>query len=262
MSRKIDLNQPVLSLDVETTGLEPDRNQVLEIGAVIDYHNDTRALEEMPTFHCLVRPTPYIVGNEYALQLNNRILRKLAGVDKTDELILGPQEAMEQLVEFMKSYLPPGSKRYTPAGKNFASFDRPFLVNTADYDTGRAFDKLLAHRTMDPAMFYWNPALDGYNLPDLTTCLHRAGLTPTDLHTAVGDAQDVIRLIWAYKSARSEMLNDATGYAEERGFQGNEATYLVDAGKTHPRKGLLDLLDHLTEDEKTSLHARMNGQYL
>ena len=43
---------PYVSIDIETTGLDPETCQTLEIGAVFD--NWTLPIRELPTFHCYV----------------------------------------------------------------------------------------------------------------------------------------------------------------------------------------------------------------
>ena len=43
------------------------------------------------------------------------------------------------------------SKAITPAGKNFASFDRQFLKRLPDFEK----KVRLHHRTLDPAMLFW-----------------------------------------------------------------------------------------------------------
>jgi len=46
------MNTKYVSLDIETTGLNPENCQVLEIGAVID--DGTTPIEDCPTFQCYV----------------------------------------------------------------------------------------------------------------------------------------------------------------------------------------------------------------
>ena len=43
---------PYVSIDIETTGLDPETCQILEIGAVFD--NWTLPIRDLPTFHCYV----------------------------------------------------------------------------------------------------------------------------------------------------------------------------------------------------------------
>ena len=65
---------PYVSIDIETTGLNPMECQILEVGAVID---DGRALENLPQFHCYVLHQQ-IVGSAFALSMHPTILRRIA----------------------------------------------------------------------------------------------------------------------------------------------------------------------------------------
>jgi len=51
------------------------------------------------------------------------------------------------------------------------------------------------HRILDPAALYWQPEIDGVELPDTKTCMERAGIAGDVAHTAVEDARLVARLI-------------------------------------------------------------------
>lgn len=183
---------PLISIDIETTGLDSREDQILEIGAVIDF-DGKMPVENVPAFRCFVKHDR-IMGDAYALQLNNGILRQLAGVDELTTVVLEPQEAVEGLYRFMRLNMPEGVKKFTPAGKNFAGFDRQFLTNLHPLFKSHVLP-LLGHRTFDPGNLFWIPEIDGYDLPSLETCLERAGMQPTGLHTAVGDAIDVMKLV-------------------------------------------------------------------
>lgn len=196
--QQFNLDTPLLSIDTETTGLDEREDQVLEIGAVIDF-DGKGALEEMPAYRCLVRHRQYR-GQPYAIQMNAGIFRILAGVDKDDVAILTPDEALLGLESFICKNMPAGVKKMTPAGKNFSGFDRQFLANLSPL-FGQAIAPRLAYRTFDAGNLFWNPVTDGFNLPGLEECLARAGMEPTGLHTAVGDAIDVVRLV-RYKMAQ------------------------------------------------------------
>jgi hypothetical protein len=75
------------------------------------------------------------------------------------------------------------------AGKNFAAFDLQFLKTHNEMDYRLPFK----HRYFDPGGMYFVPG--DTEIPPLPTCLNRAGLEPTNLHTAYGDACDVIRVL-------------------------------------------------------------------
>jgi len=185
---------PYVSIDLETTGLDPYYCQILEFGAVIDdWHSP---VEELPRFHRYVKPEDenngqlYVYGQPYALALNAEILKRLVANDPNSPVPvifardLGPQ-FRDWLVEHN---LDP--KRVNAAGKNFASFDLQFLRQCdrfAEFVTFR-------HRAIDPAMLFWRPDTDE-GLPDTKNCLLRADLEGRVAHTAIEDCIGVIQLI-------------------------------------------------------------------
>jgi hypothetical protein len=76
------------------------------------------------------------------------------------------------------------------AGKNVASFDIPHVREIPGFSDSIQFH----HRVLDPGPMYFDPAEDD-GVPDLSTCLERAGLDPNIEHTGVADSKDVIKLI-------------------------------------------------------------------
>ena len=62
-----------ISIDIETTGLDPETCQILEIGAVWD--DWTKPIDELPIYHRLVYHKEYR-GNAYALALNANLLKR------------------------------------------------------------------------------------------------------------------------------------------------------------------------------------------
>lgn len=172
---------PYISIDIETTGLNPETCQILEIGAV--YEDWTTPIEQLPTFHCYVLHD-LIVGQPYALQMNHRILKAIA-----DRVVgcIHVYNVARTFNNWLNKYWP-CDKSIVSAGKNFAGFDRQFLTRLPKWNIK------FKHRTIDPAMLYWKPGHDEVP-PSTETCMERANITGTVAHTAVEDAQLVIRLI-------------------------------------------------------------------
>lgn len=177
-----------ISIDIETTGLDPETCQILEIGAVID--ND-----ELPTFQCFI-DNGLIVGEPFALQMNQQILKSIADGDGK---ILKPEEVVPAFLEWLYendlvdrtwNYIYNFKNHLTFAGKNVGTFDLQFLKKLPGWDRVK-----VRHRTIDPGMLYWNPVIDDCNVPSMTECLRRAGLDDTVSHRAVDDALAVIELI-------------------------------------------------------------------
>jgi len=175
-----------VSIDIETTGLNPNRCQVIEIAAVVD---DTdvvlSAIETLPTFHCYVEHNT-IVGESYALSMHSRIFEIISGRRGVSEQpVWCARTAAVRLMTFLNLHFAGGVQ---VAGKNFASFDLRFLRRIEGFEVSR-----LHHRYLDPASMLARH--DDVKLPSTEECLERCGLPASVLHTAVEDARDVIRMV-------------------------------------------------------------------
>lgn len=192
-----------VSIDIETTGLDPEQCQVIEFGAVID--DWLNPLDVQPEFHCYVKHEIY-QGEPYALSMHAEIFRRIATQEDGYTYLYPGQVApkfydwaLENGAVQVKDDAPPIDspdfnvhKHYhklNVAGKNFASFDRDFLMRMPRSDCFK-----FRHRTIDPAMSFWNPFTDK-GLPNTELCMERAGIAGDVAHTAIEDAKVVIRLI-------------------------------------------------------------------
>jgi DNA polymerase III alpha subunit (gram-positive type) len=179
-----------VSIDIETTGLNPDTCQVLEIGAVIE--DWVSPVDKLPTFHKIIR-RDLLVGEPFALALNCKLLRQLSVKDLPDTCL--PEEAGRRFAEWLRLYgVDP--KHVQPAGKNFASFDEQFLNRLPLFSDFVHFK----HRTIDPTMLFWQS--DDEGLPDSQTCMKRSGIDGKVAHTAVEDALAVVKMVRYYWSQR------------------------------------------------------------
>jgi len=73
---------PYVSIDIETTGLDPATCQTLEIGAVID--DWTRPLDQLPVFR-RVLAWEQVTGSPYAMALNTDLLRFIGNKPQEQE---------------------------------------------------------------------------------------------------------------------------------------------------------------------------------
>ncbi len=177
-----------VSIDIETTGLNPENCQILEIGAVID--DGTTPIEHCPTFHCYI-DHGLILGESFALSMHQTILRRIATREE-GYTYLPSWDVVLKFRDFLKQHgLDPENEKIIVAGKNYASFDARFLSKLTGWDKHIKTH----HRILDPAALYWQPETDGVELPDTKTCMQRAGISGEVAHTAIEDAQVVIRLI-------------------------------------------------------------------
>ena len=181
---------PYVSIDIETTGLDPAACQTLEVGAVID--DWKTPIDQLQQFR-RVLTYEIVTGSPYAMGLNAGLLKQIANPVPL-ELNSGwafckPEELGEQFAQWIKANgLDPLDLQ--AAGKNFASFDMQFLCRLPGFTGVVKF----RHRILDPAIFFWHP-LDDERLPDSKLCYERAGLDNKVAHTAVEDALAVVRLV-------------------------------------------------------------------
>ena len=186
-----------VSLDLEMSGPDPLRHQVLELAAVVEdtRRTATTPLAELSAFRRALRHRE-IAGTPGALALNNRLLIELADKSKAAAPdICRPEEVLAQLREFLLAHGFKTDKKdcvsITLAGKNVGTFDLLFLRELPGWGTlVRAEPAVL-----DPAAFYLNWHKDS-RLPTMLICQARAGdEAPHVAHEALADALEVVRLL-------------------------------------------------------------------
>jgi DNA polymerase III alpha subunit (gram-positive type) len=197
-----------VSIDIETTGLDPETCQVLQVGAVIEDTEQVLPIDQLPRFNCIVENQSY-TGSPYALWLNSNLLKKLGDMEslKKDErldyrkanniLPVGTVAASFNIWLIANGFTQSetGGVTINVAGKNFASFDKQFLVKLPNWTSKIQ----MRQRIMDPAILFMDWTNDSA-LPNLNSCLQRAQLAGEVTHDAVDDAIDVVRVIRAATS--------------------------------------------------------------
>ena len=88
-----------VSIDLETTGLEKDRYQILSFGAIIEDTENKLPLTEIPKFHAAILHSE-LTGSPFAFNMNKKILRKMAKVYHNNSFT---EEVME-MEEFQTLY--------------------------------------------------------------------------------------------------------------------------------------------------------------
>jgi DNA polymerase III epsilon subunit-like protein len=182
-----------VSIDIETTGIDPELDQVIEIGAVIDNLSNPQPINKLRTYRKYVVNKRYS-GNPYALWLNSQALKNIHDRNPS-YTYLPPEDIAESLFSFLSSEFPIKQNKVNlvVAGKNFGSFDKLFLTKLPKMNELISF----GHRAIDPAMLYFDPKIDT-ELPSSKLCMERAGLAGEVAHTAVEDAIMIIKLIRNY----------------------------------------------------------------
>lgn len=174
-----------LSIDIETTGLDPSVCSILQIAGVLD---DTASwgvvpVNELPSFNWYFNPG-VVSGDLAAFAINKELIQRITtgeGVFKDYSRV-----AMN-LGLFLQDHGVVG--KVTLAGKNVAGFDLGFLRRLPGWG-----ELGIHHRVIDPGMLWWNPKTDD-PLPSTALCCARAGLEYDGRHDALGDARQVVELI-------------------------------------------------------------------
>lgn len=218
-----------LSIDIETTGLDSENNQILSVGVIVEDTEKKLPFEELPKFHCAIVHKE-IRGSLFALNMNKELISTINHWDisdsymrakieeKTGMIFLKESEVCEHLFRFLfrngiinsslyfsetnhmveifdgVSY-PAVNRVKTPshlniAGKNFGTFDKLFLEKLPRWK--QLFK--VRQRIIDPTILFTNWNEDD-QLPNLTTCKERANTGGEVTHDAIQDAFDVIELL-------------------------------------------------------------------
>lgn len=209
-----------ISVDCETSGVNPEKDQILSIGLVIEDTVDIKPIEELPKLH-LVIVRDRLEGNVFALDMNNDIINLLKNyqTSTTEEekesleksfgcKFVEEQDVVEEIWEFLNNrtnyhrFKP--KKQITVAGKN-VNFDLSFLTKLPKWE------RLIKvrSRVIDPTILYTNWEEDE-QLPNLSTCKTRGNFDGYVSHNALEDAVDIVKLMRPYtiKDRQKQILID------------------------------------------------------
>lgn len=199
-----------VSIDIETSGLDSENNQILSIGAVVEDTTKKLEWDEIPKFHCIVLQRQ-ITGSPRAIEMNSTIIKwmgeYLEGGEAVREILkknidfYEKDEVAKEFYTFLRPHFGddshPEDHRQVKkpllinvAGKNFGTFDNVFLKQLPWWQ------KLIQakQRIMDPAMLFLDWEKDE-ELPSLTICKERAGVVGDVTHNALEDAMDVVDVL-------------------------------------------------------------------
>lgn len=216
-----------VSIDIETTGLNPETCSILSVGAIIEDTRKKLSFDEIPKFHVGILQTE-VTGSLYALNLNHSLINTLLSYDsadkdgkinieKTSGMTFCSKDDFTQLFYgFLWTHLTdakipvtfdstmyanhkilyPSLKGNTNkldinvAGKNFGTFDKLFLEKMPRWQQAIR----IRQRIIDPSIFYcdWH---NDESIPSLAECKVRAGTGEIVTHNALEDAWDIIELL-------------------------------------------------------------------
>jgi oligoribonuclease len=220
-----------ISIDVETSGLDPELNQVLSIGAIIEDSENPLPLEKCPKFHAAIEHEE-ITGSLFAINLNRELIETIVSYktcnneDERNDVeassgmrFYHKDDIVEAFYHFL--YLN-GMVKFDPNenmservmktnrdGKSvpvLTSRIKPTHITVAGKNFA-TFDKhfleklprwkqviRIKQRILDPAILYVDWKNDS-SLPSLGECKERAGIDGIVTHNALEDAWDVIELL-------------------------------------------------------------------
>jgi hypothetical protein len=195
-----------VSIDIETTGLNREEDQILSIGLAIEDTNNVLPIEEIPKSHIII-PRERISGSPFALDLNKELISKIknfysnsekdevGGVTKLGEDIFIREGVVSN---YISNFLFNNGIKFgdnllidiTCAGKNFGTFDKVFLEKLPQWNR---FIRI-RQRILDPTPLLTDWKNDE-KLPDLGTCKDRVALNNIVTHNALDDAIDIIEVM-------------------------------------------------------------------
>jgi DNA polymerase III alpha subunit (gram-positive type) len=192
--------QNIIVFDLETTGLKPDKNSLIEI-ACCPIDKDLKDLEEFDSGIIAVYDNREVT--EGALKAN--------GITRDQiENGLDPQKVADKLVAYLKK-MKVGRSKPVLAGHNIVKFDLPFLedfLRVHGHDLFKYVNKDHFFDTMWRARERWGE-LQNFKLG---TCCEEAGVELIDAHRAINDTRANKDLV---KYLLRNLRNDSTGSKEE-----------------------------------------------
>jgi len=187
-----------ISIDLETTGLDPVNNNIIEFGAVLDNLKEMKPLSELPRFHAYICMDEY-KGQPYALSMHPTIFRRIAKKEEGYNYLY-PNTLGKAFLNFLLEHgyeLEVRKGKKIPrtvvnvAGKNFGTFDLPFL----NHQTNFSSSVKIRSRILDPGILCLES--EDEVIPGLMECLKRVGVEKEIAHTTIEDSLDVIEVIRA-----------------------------------------------------------------
>ena len=145
---------PLVWVDMEMSGLVPDKDRILEVAVVVT-DADLNTIAEAPVY-VLHQPDAVLEGMD---SWNKSTHGKSGLVDKVRASTFSEEEVERRILEFLKPIVP---ERTAPLAGNTVHQDRRFMARYMP-----AFDAYLHYRIVDVSSFKelakrWNPkALEG-----------------------------------------------------------------------------------------------------
>lgn len=179
--------ETLCSIDIETTGLRPGWNDIIEL-AIVPLDHNIKPDPNIPPFHVFIK-----------MQRRNNISTIAMSINKID---LGwlqnnghdPETVISLFEDWHKKFIP---KKIAPLGSNYMGFDRGFLNDFFGWDGEKSlWEMYCSHRARDigPVAIAFNDISDfnmqGFPFPKLglQNLASRFGCSTDRPHSALEDA--------------------------------------------------------------------------
>jgi len=196
-----------ISIDLETTGIDPEQNQIIEFGAIIEDSKNPLSYEESKKYRRVILARDRVYNfSSYAARLNANLIALISDIEngRADVKFTNNSNLTEtafyvdELISDFKIWLlangfienSQGTVQIVAAGKNFSGFDKQFINKLEPLTYGLN----IKYKAIDPAPYFidWDNDLEP---PSSDECLKRAGVDAKTNHEALADAWNVIQLL-------------------------------------------------------------------
>lgn len=173
----------LLSLDFETTGLDRENDEVIEVGAILYTTNQKKCLESAGY---LVKPNKPI----------SQEITNITGITQAaaNKFGFSSQQGLENLVEMAK-------QADAIVGQNIIRFDKPFFDNWCRKERVPIIEKLYIDTRTD---------LPGVESKSLSYMAADHGFLNLFPHSALADAQTVLKLVSMYNIDEVKKLAESS----------------------------------------------------
>ena len=213
------------SIDMESTGLDPERCDVLSLSVIIENTNNKLSFNDIPKFNAAILH-PEITGSPRAISMNSQLIKyigeylecydkrkreieNISGFSfyQNDDVVKAFYRFLfdngfgyditnwTNKINFDGKFYPAFSAQtksivLTAAGKNFNGLDRDMLSKLPWWQ------KLIRvrQRFLDPSILLLDWKNDDF-IPDLDLCKKRLEIPGPVMHTSESDAWDIIQIL-------------------------------------------------------------------